>query len=623
MKTSILLFSMLFSATLAFFQTSITSTEKGGDWERDSTWVGGIVPTSEDNVAINGPVRLMNYDNKCHNITVNSDKSLWVRDWYGYLKVYGDLVNNGTVSGGMDITLFGNLENYGLWEKDISGTPDLIFKGTDQYISHAPGYGFHGAFMSADSNVNIRFNSDIHLYNENSVLGGAEIYTEGYNFKIDNGALSGARIVSDDTLDFNTSLQGGNEITGDFVLKGTVTAFNTNILRGTATVLDTIQTISGPYFLTIDGNINNYGSINTSVHISGNIDNHGSWNAYETYFTGGGEKTISQSPDADFEGYFHMDDPETTLTLASDVLFNMTDFELNGATLNCGPYNLTAGSRFVNGTIISYGDITQHNYYELVTFEGNMGFHGINNIKECTANGDITNYDTISQPYPIPGNYLTVNGTFVNKGLVIQVPVNLYGNLTNDGEINTANIIVQGDSTQYITLSQPVNEQVIFRAMVDNGSAFQWMKDGEDIPGAATSELNFNTLQLSDKGVYKCRVETSSKETVYSREIIVNLSTGMDDNPFSPTEPATLFRNYPNPFQNATVIPYRLQIDSKVELTVTDMSGNLVRTLINKTQRAGKYEIRFAASGLPSGIYYYSLFIDGKRMMTKKMALIR
>ena len=620
LKVFCLLLTICLTTNVAFSQ--ITSTESGGDWDNPATWIGGTVPTPTDDVIINGPVRLLNYDNKCHNLTINPDKMLWAgTGWYGYLTVAGDILNNGTVEGGMDISLAGNVENEGEWIEGQTGVPNLLFIGNDQTISHAPGSGFHTAFMCTDSTANIYFDSDILLWSENSGMGKAEIYTQGHTFKIEGGALHDVRIVSNDTLDFNAELPGGVEISGDYILKGTITAYNTNILRGTATNLGTIQAISGPYILTIDGNINNYGTVSTSVHISGNIDNHGSWTSPETHFTGSNEKILSQGPDAVFEGYFTVDNPDAVITLASDVSLNVTQFTLNNASLNCGPYHLTANNPFINGTIISFSDITQHGTFESVTFEGSIGFHGINHIKNCIVDGDVTNYDTISPPYPIPGNYLRVNGSFENKGLVTTVPINLYGDLTNHGEISTSNIQVQGDTSQTITLSEPINEPVVFLAMV-TGISYQWMKNGEDIPDATQSELFFNTLQLSDQGVYQCRIETEAKETVYSREISVNPYTGIDDYLITTSRSVILHQNFPNPFQKATIIPYWLHNDSKVELTVFDMKGSAVKTLVNKVQKAGEHEVEFNATGLPSGIYYYRL-VNGKNVRTRKMILNR
>ena len=62
---------------------------------------------------------------------------------------------------------------------------------------------------------------------------------------------------------------------------------------------------------------------------------------------------------------------------------------------------------------------------------------------------------------------------------------------------------------------------------------------------------------------------------------------------------------------------------------MADILGNEVRTLVNESKPAGRYEVTFNArnarqgSDLPSGIYFYSLLIDGNSMDTKRMALLK
>jgi hypothetical protein len=453
------------------------------------------------------------------------------------------------------------------------------------------------------------------LFNENSTLGSAEIYTQGYTFKVDNGNLSGIRIVSNDTLNFNNvELSGGVEITGNYVIEGTITAYQTNILRGTVTNLGTIQSNSGPYYLTIEGNIINYGTVTISVHISGNIDNNGLWESYETFFTGSNEKIISQSPEAVFEGYFQVLDSDAKITLASDVSLDVIQIILNYGTIDCGPYNLKANTNFIGGTIVSYGEITEHGSYENVLFDGNMVFHGVNKINKCIVNGDLVNFDTISQPYPISGNYLTVNGLFENLGLVNTVPILLNGDLKNSGAINTSYISVQGDSAQIITLSEPINEPVHFYSMV-SGTSYQWMKNGEDIPGAIQPEILFNTLQLSDQGIYQCRVETE-KETVFSREITVQLLTGIYED--KSQADFNSYRLFPNPAQNQfRVSGFRLN-DNGGTIELYDLNG---RKLQEKNIPVGYEEINMDVSRLQSGIYFCRLVV--KDISVTKKIIIR
>jgi hypothetical protein len=223
------------------------------------------------------------------------------------------------------------------------------------------------------------------------------------------------------------------------------------------------------------------------------------------------------------------------------------------------------------------------------------------------------NFDTISQPYPIPGNYLTVNSLFENKGLVAFVPIFLNGNLKNNGIFKDAYISVQGDSAQTITLSEPINEPVHLYSMV-NGISYQWMKNGEDIANAIQPELYFNTLQLSDYGIYQCRIETE-KETVLSREITIQLLTGI-------YEDKTLVnlnncRIFPNPAQNEfNVSGFKFNTyGGTVELY--DLNG---KKLLENQIPAGFEEINIDISRLQSGIYFCHL-VFGDKSVTKRIII--
>jgi parallel beta-helix repeat protein len=83
-----------------------------------------------------------------------------------------------------------------------------------------------------------------------------------------------------------------------------------------------------------------------------------------------------------------------------------------------------------------------------------------------------------------------------------------------------------------------------------------------------------------------------------------------------------LFQNYPNPFNPATVISYQSPVSSDVVLKVYNVLGNEVATLLDEYKPAGKYEVRFDASGLSSGTYFYQLCV-GELIQTRKMIVLR
>ncbi len=77
---------------------------------------------------------------------------------------------------------------------------------------------------------------------------------------------------------------------------------------------------------------------------------------------------------------------------------------------------------------------------------------------------------------------------------------------------------------------------------------------------------------------------------------------------------------YPNPFNPSTVISYRLSTNSFVNLKVYDVLGRLVRTLVDANQPKGKYEIKFDASSLSSGVYFCRI-MAGSYAATRKILL--
>ena len=84
----------------------------------------------------------------------------------------------------------------------------------------------------------------------------------------------------------------------------------------------------------------------------------------------------------------------------------------------------------------------------------------------------------------------------------------------------------------------------------------------------------------------------------------------------------TLGNNYPNPYQQNTIIPIMVPEAMQVELRVYDRLGRYVQTVINEQKVPGFYEIPFRAHGLASGTYFYRL-ITPNGVKTENMVIIR
>ncbi len=84
-----------------------------------------------------------------------------------------------------------------------------------------------------------------------------------------------------------------------------------------------------------------------------------------------------------------------------------------------------------------------------------------------------------------------------------------------------------------------------------------------------------------------------------------------------------LSQNYPNPFNPSTIINYAVPKASDITIDVFDILGKKVASLVNQRQTAGNYSVQFNALNLASGVYIYTLRVNGKALKSEKMLLIK
>ncbi|MBN2425457.1 MAG: T9SS type A sorting domain-containing protein [Calditrichaceae bacterium] len=84
-----------------------------------------------------------------------------------------------------------------------------------------------------------------------------------------------------------------------------------------------------------------------------------------------------------------------------------------------------------------------------------------------------------------------------------------------------------------------------------------------------------------------------------------------------------LQQNYPNPFNPKTIIRYSLPVNSFLDLSVYNILGQKVATLVSAKQPAGKYEVQWDAGGFASGVYLYKLSVNSRYVYTKKLVLLK
>jgi hypothetical protein len=118
------------------------------------------------------------------------------------------------------------------------------------------------------------------------------------------------------------------------------------------------------------------------------------------------------------------------------------------------------------------------------------------------------------------------------------------------------------------------------------------------------------------------RSKTEIRNMAESLNLLSIVSALDEDITLTPTK-FSLQQNYPNPFNPKTVISYQLPKNSKIKLTIYDVTGQQIKTLFNSWHQAGNHEVVFDAADLPSGIYFYVLKSSNGFNQTRKMMLLK
>jgi len=153
----------------------------------------------------------------------------------------------------------------------------------------------------------------------------------------------------------------------------------------------------------------------------------------------------------------------------------------------------------------------------------------------------------------------------------------------------------------------------VYRAL-DGNDEFEQL-NMEPLPSSSTMYRDETAIPGR---IYLYRIGAIENDReIYSIDISVSL----------PPKPLTLHQNYPNPFNPSTAISYFLPVDTHVSLSIYDIGGHLIRTLVDGHEPAGTNSIRWdgrnnRGSGVCSGVYYYRLIAD-RKALTRKLVLMR
>jgi hypothetical protein len=135
------------------------------------------------------------------------------------------------------------------------------------------------------------------------------------------------------------------------------------------------------------------------------------------------------------------------------------------------------------------------------------------------------------------------------------------------------------------------------------------------------TSVHVTALQNDGTANVQIQVGTTRNPTVRTTIdfVATTIPTAVEDENVT-VENYYLGQNYPNPFNPSTKINYGIEKAGEVEITVYNILGNKISTLVNGVKSAGNHSVSFNASNLSSGIYFYKI-VTNEFVQTRKMIL--
>jgi CubicO group peptidase (beta-lactamase class C family)/uncharacterized lipoprotein YbaY len=163
----------------------------------------------------------------------------------------------------------------------------------------------------------------------------------------------------------------------------------------------------------------------------------------------------------------------------------------------------------------------------------------------------------------------------------------------------------------------------IVTGIISNTLSAPTILPGQRVACGGSTNIYYDPSKVKDTVSFNIRFEISSNGYVYWSEdtTVILAITGIEDQSLLPTA-FNLKQNFPNPFNPSTTIKYSVPELSKVKLTVFNLLGEEIKTLVDEEKMPGSYELEFNSENIPSGVYFYQIKA-GEFTQTKKMILLK
>jgi len=247
----------------------------------------------------------------------------------------------------------------------------------------------------------------------------------------------------------------------------------------------------------------------------------------------------------------------------------------------------------------------------------------------ATDTWDVTKKEMTKAVYDPAGTVvngkLYVIGGLVGSPWIAQKTVQIYDPMTDSwmtgtdikyGRVgHTADAI---DGKIYVIGGDPQSVMIVFVEKYD--PALDRWGDYGGIPHGITC----HTSNVFDSRIYIFTGSTddifnlSPTNAVYSYEPVVS---SVAEDQFLPVK-FKVYQNYPNPFNPKTIIKYQLSMTNYVNLSIYNLIGQKVVTLVSENQSPGNHQVEWDASKFSSGVYYFRIEAGDFQDM-RKMVLLR
>jgi hypothetical protein len=231
--------------------------------------------------------------------------------------------------------------------------------------------------------------------------------------------------------------------------------------------------------------------------------------------------------------------------------------------------------------------------------------------------GDSTAKGVVMSTFVVTGH------TSVPQVYAISNPVTGYS-IDNLAPMAPAGVMAKGANNTEVQLSwqAPVDRDVDFVAVYRSTVKGFDPTGMEPLAKVTKPEFRDETVDPAQTYYYRLAAfDLSGNRSAFSVEVQAAVNTGVDQMAGVPTT-FELGQNYPNPFNPSTMISFSVPEAGQVSISVFDISGKEVGSVVSRYMSPGRYQVSWQAGNLASGVYLYKMeahnFVQVKSMLLLK-----